>query len=262
MAAPTTAPAANYHNPTLGLVGAGLGVLGSLGAFGGGGTVTNPYADQGNTDFGRAEENYGVETSAGTGLVHAGQNTLADFNGFAPQADQATQDELSYLRTNPYTDTYDQAQLSRSTGGAMQGFAAAKAALASDLGRRGLASPGGASSALSGGDAAIDAAAAGTLANNQNSIALDAITQRGRNLAQANQIAAQHASMLFNEGAGASEAGSNILGGAAAGYDNTGNDWLHEGEQQINDTQNSNSAASSSWGGLAGIGMKVAGLGL
>ncbi len=262
--AATAAPAVP-NSPTstegeIGLGAAGLGILGSLGAFGGGGTVTNPYGGNANQDYQEAGDNLNQESGAGEALASTGESALGQYDEFAPQANQATENELNYLDTNPYTSTYDQAQLSQATGGAMQGFAQARSQLAVQEGTRGVASPGGTSSALTGADAGIDAAEAGTLAGSQNAIALQAVQQRASNLAQANQVAAQHSGMLFNQGEGATAEGSGILGQAASGYDTTGNDYLNEGQQQIQDTTAANNAGSSGWAGLAGIGLKVAGL--
>jgi hypothetical protein len=259
MAATTTA--GNPLTSTAGEIGvgaAGLGVLGALGAFGGAGNVTNPYAGQATSAFGNATTNAGLETAAGEDLTNTGEQTLSQYGAFQPQADQATENELAYLNTNPYTDTYSQAQLSHATGGAMQGYAQAKSALASQLGARGIGGPG--SSALAGADAGIDAAEAGTLAGNQNAIALQAIQQRGQNLGLANQVAAQHSGSLFSQGTGATEAGAGEEGQAGQIYDQAGMGYENLGQQQIQDTINGNNGASSAWAGLAGIGLKAAGL--
>ena len=221
-----------------------LGVLGSMGLFGGGGTVTNPYSGEANADYTSMD-------TAGTDLTNTGQNTLAQYSQFQPQSNQATENELSYLNTDPYTSTEEQAQLSQATGHAMQGFSAARANMASSLDARGIAQPGQASSEYAGGEGGIDASEAGTLANNQNAIALQAIAARGQRLGLANQVAAQHASSLFDQGAGATNSGASILGTA-------GNDWLNEGENQIKNTQAADLASSNAYAGLAGIGLKMA----
>ena len=239
---------------------AGLGVLGGLGLFGGGGNVENPYGGQANTDYNIGTNNAYGATGAGQDLASTGENALSEYNQFAPQANQATENELNYLETNPYTDTYSQAKLAQSTGGAMQGYAQAKSALASQLGQRGMASPGGTSSLLTGGDAGIDASEAGTLANNQNAIALQAIQNRANNLGLANQVANQHAQQVYQQGTGATDQGGGLMLGAGSLGSNLGNDYLNEGQQQIQDTQQANQAASNSWGGLASLGGQLAGL--
>lgn len=260
---PTPSSGAVVNNPITksdGLGIAGLGLLGATGLLGGGGTVQNPYAAPANADYTNAETNAAAESGGGMALTNAGESALSGYQSFAPQANQATQNELNYLNTNPYTDAYSQAKLSQATGGAMRGYAQARSQLASSLAARGLAGPaGGQSSELTGGEAGIDAAEAGTLAGAQNNIALDAITQRGQNLALANQIAAQHASSLFSQGEGGVQGGGSVLQGAGGLYDQTANDWLNEGQQEIQNTQNANNSASGSWAGLAGIGLKAAG---
>lgn len=255
--------AINPFATTAGSIGLGtsaLGLLGASGLFGGAGTVTNPYSGQADQAYGQANGALGSATGAGLDLTNTGHQALGQYQDFQPTSNAATSDYLNYLKQNPYTDTFSQAKLAQNTSGALQGFAQARAHLATSLGQRGIASPGGASSEYAGGMAGIDASQASTLANNQNGLALESIEERRRRLLEAQRVAEQHSGILFGQGTGATQTGSGILGNVANGYNNLGNSYLNEGQQQIMNTQGANNAASDSWTGLASLGMKVAGL--
>src|ERR1700744_5020378 len=156
---------ANPFATTAGSIGAGLTGLGAISSLFGGGTVTNPYAGKANMNYADATGNAGTESQGGRQLLGAGEQALDAYGQFAPESNQITQSYLDNLLQDPYTSSYDQAQLSRSTGGAIQGFEQARMRSAQQLGARGLAVPGGVSSELAGSNAGIDAAEAGTLAN-------------------------------------------------------------------------------------------------
>ena len=74
------------------------------------------------------------------------------------------------------------------------------------------------------------------------------------NLQTANAAATGQSQMLTSEGAGALTSGGDLANATA-------NDYLNEGQQQIEDTVNSEQLQNQQWGGLANMGGIMAALG-
>lgn len=243
-------------------VGLGLtaaGVLGGLGLFGGGGQVKNPYGGQATSDYNAADKNFTQQSDYGTNLGNYGQSLMTQGQNFAPTQQAGLTSYLGALTANPYTDTFATAQFSRANSGATQGYQAARANLESQLGARGMASPGGNSSMLAGGLAGIDAAAAGNSANLKNSLALDAYNQRLQNLGMANQAAAGYAQQLYGQGVGATEGGAGIVGSAGQNQLQAGNEWSNFGQQQTVNSAAAQQNSASNFGGLGSLGGYILG---
>lgn len=208
--------------------------LGSF--FGAGPQISNPYAAQ------QGAAAAGV-AGAGQNLNNFGQTQLAGYNVAQPQYLQAVKNESNILTSDPYTDSYSTGKIAQATNTTTAAYQAAKASLAQDMARRGIAG----GSADIGGNSAIDAAAAGQVSSAANNVAQDAINQRNVNAAANTQ--------LLGGVADADRTGFTGAESGAAGADATaGGIYGNLGAQSIQ-AQQDNNQNSDVLGNLFGAGI-------
>lgn len=107
------------------------------------------------------------------GNIAAGGQSL--YNSVNPQYQSAVQRVSQRLQQDPYTDSYSAAKLAKATSGTERDYQSARANLASDMARRGLAPSSGAGV---GGFSAIEAARAGAMAQARGNLAYQQIAER------------------------------------------------------------------------------------
>jgi hypothetical protein len=227
---------------------AGVGAAGALGLFGSP-SVTNPYDQQASGEYQVASNNAGDLSTTGT-------NALNTYSSFAPEDQSLNQQYIQLMMGQPGTDTYSQQQLQRSNGDLATNYGRALGNAEEGIGASGLSAPGGASSELSGAIAGSNLQEAGAESEAQNNNAWNAIQQRYTNVGNAVNAANTFANQVYGQGTGALNAGGELA-------NETGNNYLNMGQQQIQDTANAQSGAAGGWAGLttgAGKLLGIAGL--
>ena len=160
----------------------------------------------------------------------------------------ATQNYANYLSQDPYTDSYSTARLAAAGAGSSDAYSRARANLQSTASGMGLG--GGASSMLSGGLAGIDAAQAGQLSGQQNSLALQAIAQHRQNLGQLTDLYGGMAGTDYNRGMGALGAQQGVDQSLAGNYLGLGQ---QEQGYEMNAQNQQNQAFGSALGSLGSL---------
>jgi len=243
-------------------MGSILGGLGIGGVLDGVGAIAGMFGGGGHADFGSS------------GDLSAGKSQLNNLSGLAGQYGSQAQNafnsygsdnnayrnasgnEAALLSANPYTDAFSTAQLAASGAGSSAAYSRARANLQATAAGMGLG--GGAGSMLAGGQAGIDASAAGQISGQQNQLALQAIAQHRQNLGQLTNLYGGMSGTDYNRGMGALGGQTGIDSGLASSY-------LGLGQNELNMEQNldaeNRQATSSAFGGLGSILGSAAGYG-
>lgn len=162
----------------------------------------------------------------------------ANSAGDANSARQATTAEAAYLNQNPWTNQQDAQYLARSTQGASDAYSKAAAALAANLGARGL-SPN--SSAAVGGQEALAANQASTMANADQNLAFNQQAQHASNVAALTNLYNNQANNDFSK----ADAGLNSQQGVDQSLSSTA---LQEAQGNYQAQQANDAANGAAWG--------------
>jgi len=227
----------------IGLIGGAIGALGGL--FGG--SQTKDFGSSGDLSAGRGQ--LGNLGSLGGQYGNLAQQDMGAYGSANGQYQNALQGQENYLKADPYTDQYSTAQLANATSGTAAAYQRAHANLQASMGASGLG--GGDSSMLSGGQASIEAGQAGNMAQAQNSLAMNRISQRAQNLSALTNLTGGVANTDYSRGIGAM--------GAQEGIDqNLANSYLGLGGQELGMEQNYQAQQRQAMAsGLGGLGQAV-----
>lgn len=150
-------------------------------------------------DLSAARGYMGQEAGIGRQYGQQSQDALNEYGTDNAGYRQAAGAYGNYLKQDPFTDSYDTAQLAGATNGAAQSYQRANANLSANMASRGLTD----SSEMAGGLAGIGAAQAGSMATTQNALAMNRIAQRRQNLATLTGLTGGMANTDYSRGMGA-----------------------------------------------------------
>ncbi len=228
-------------------IGPAIGLLGGL--FG------KKSNNQASGYYGQASGAYNREGQIGNQIGANGAQAMGSFNTYDPQYQGAVNARAAYLKTDPYTDTRDSADLNRATAGLNHQYDTAGANLSADMARRGLdTGDGGQNSMLAGGVASLLASKASAHAGAQNAQAYNQIAQRNSNSQQLVGLLGGAADGYYSRGAQAQTEDANIQGNVAGGFNNMGNASLAQNNFENGQANAVMGQAGNSLGYLLGRG--------
>jgi len=189
-----------------------------------------------------------------------GNGAMSAFGRYNTGYGDALDSYARLLKADPWTDAYSTGALNNATSGVTNSFLGARASLSADLNRRGIGAPGTNSSALTGGDAAIEAARANQMSTAMNNLAMQKIQQRNSNAAALTSLYGGAADNAFGHSMGAYGAESGQLGSLYGQQNDLLQQAIAERQANANATAGLISTAASFIPGVGpalGAGMKA-----
>ena len=227
----------------IGLIGGAIGALGGL--FGG--SQNKSYGSSGDLSAGRGQ--LGQLGQLGNQYGDIARQDMGAYGSANNQYQSALQGQENYLKADPYTDQYSTAQLANAASGTASAYQRAHANLQASMGANGMG--GGNSSMLAGGEAGIEAGQAGTIAQDQNNLAMNRIGQRAQNLSALTNLSGGVANTDYSRGMGA-------MGAQEGVNQNLANSYLGLGQSELGMEQNYQAQQRQAMAsGLGGLGQAV-----